>query len=537
RNPADAGTASPLRVGRVSLHVPLPRITLSGEGASDAGAVRCRLDAGPVRAEAPGVDLRVKAVTLDGDIRFEGAEEVRGTLKLAGEEATLTAGPAKSRTSARLPSLALSGDAIFSRKGGLRFDGKADLAGAAVTVPGSRTSVEDIRLSLPLTWPWGASEAAGSLSFSALRWDRQDMGALKGRLHPRPDGLRFDGDFAARLLPGLVLKLSGESPFLAPEKPSGLAWSARYRPATPLDLGRFAKTAKGMTVEGTLSVDGRMDFGGGIAPGGGMTASLAGGRITAKARDMRMEDIRLDLHFPALPTLRSAPDQRLAVGKATLGKIRIEDVGLRFQIEPDTAVLIEKGRFTWCGGTVSTQSLRIAPDMADVELILYCDRLNLARLLDQLGAARAEGRGAVNGRLPIRLRNGTVRFDDGFLYSTPGDGGVIHVTEARVLTAGIPENTPQFAQIDLAVEALKSYEYAWAKLGITTEGENLRLNLQFDGKPTAPLPFVYQKEFGGFVRVAADHPGSVFQGIRLDVNLGLPLDKILRYRGLMDNIQ
>lgn len=536
-NPADAAPASPLRLGRVSLHGSPPRITLSGEGTADAGAVRCRLNAGPVRAEAPGVDLRVKAVSLDGDIRFEGAEKVRGTLKLAWEEATLTVGPAKDRATVRLPSLALSGDAVLSREGGLRFDGKGELAGATVTVPGSRTTVEDIRLSLPLTWPWGTSKAAGSLAFSAFRWDRQDMGALKGRLHPRAEGLRFDGDFAARLLPGLVLKLTGDAPFLVPQRPSALSWSTRYRPASPLDLGRFAKAAKGMTFDGTLTVAGRMEAGGDTAAVGSMTASLAGGRITAKERDMRMDDIRLNLQFPTLPALRSAPDQGLAVGKATLGKIRIEDAGFRFQIEPDTTVLIEKGGFTWCGGTVSTQSLRIAPGMADVDLILYCDRLNLARLLDQLGAAKAEGRGAVNGRLPIRLRNGTVRFDDGFLYSTPGEGGVIHVTEARVLTVGIPENTPQFAQIDLAVEALKSYEYAWAKLGITTEGENLRLNLQFDGKPTAPLPFVYQKEFGGFVRVTADHPGSVFQGIRLDVNLGLPLDKILRYRGLMDKIQ
>ena len=108
------------------------------------------------------------------------------------------------------------------------------------------------------------------------------------------------------------------------------------------------------------------------------------------------------------------------------------------------------------------------------------------------------------------------------------------VTGARVLTAGIPENTPQFAQVDLAVEALKSYEYTWAKLGIDTEGENLRLNLQFDGRPTGPLPFVYQKEFGGFVRVSADHPGSVFQGIRLDVNFRLPLDQLLQYRQLLE---
>lgn len=532
---ADGGAAS-LRLGEMGLEMPLPRFSITGAGTGGTGAVRCRVEAGPLRAVAPEAELRVKALTMDADIRFSGPEPVQGTLSFGGKEATLAADLAGDRAVLRLPSLSLAGDAVLAPSQGLRFNGKADLAEAGLTLPGSRASVEGIRLSLPLTWPWGISDNAGSLEWRAFRRGRQEMGALTGRLRPRPEGLGFEGEFTARLLPGLTVKLKGEAPFLVPGKASALSWSTQYRPARPLDLGRLTPGAKGLTLEGTLRVDGRMAFGGGSAASGEMSASLGGGRITAREKDLRVEDLRLDLRLPALPAIWSVPAQSLSLGRATLGKIRVEEADLRFQIEPEGSLLIEQGRFTWCGGRVNTQAVRIAPGMTDLDLILHCDRLNLAQLLDQLGAARAEGKGAVNGRLPIRLRNGTVRFEDGFFYSTPGDGGVIHVTGARVLTAGIPENTPQFAQVDLAVEALKSYEYTWAKLGIDTEGENLRLNLQFDGRPTGPLPFVYQKEFGGFVRVSADHPGSVFQGIRLDVNLGLPLDRILRYRGLLEMI-
>jgi hypothetical protein len=69
-----------------------------------------------------------------------------------------------------------------------------------------------------------------------------------------------------------------------------------------------------------------------------------------------------------------------------------------------------------------------------------------------------------------------------------------------------------------------------------TQNDHLLLKLQFDGKPARPLPFRYKKEFGGFVRVEADSPGSKFQGIRLDINFTLPLDRILQYMNIFKTI-
>ena len=105
------------------------------------------------------------------------------------------------------------------------------------------------------------------------------------------------------------------------------------------------------------------------------------------------------------------------------------------------------------------------------------------------------------------------------------------------LTAGIPKDTLQYTQIEVAREALKDYTYDWAKLGIVTEGEDLLLKLEFDGKPAAPLPFVYKKEIGGFVRVDAGSKGSRFQGIHLNVNFRLPLNKMIQYKDLLKMIK
>ena len=143
----------------------------------------------------------------------------------------------------------------------------------------------------------------------------------------------------------------------------------------------------------------------------------------------------------------------------------------------------------------------------------------------------------MNGRIPIAYTNGRIRFDDGFLFSTPGETGQIQLTGTDILTRGIPAGTPQFAQVELAQEALKDYAYTWAKLGLMSEGEDFVMRLQFDGKPANPLPFIYKKEIGGFIRVEAGAQGSVFQGIGLDVNLRLPLNQLLQYKDVVNMIQ
>jgi len=111
------------------------------------------------------------------------------------------------------------------------------------------------------------------------------------------------------------------------------------------------------------------------------------------------------------------------------------------------------------------------------------------------------------------------------------------VSGTEMLTAGIPKDTLQYAQLELAREALKDYSYNWVKLGLNTEGKALLLRMQMDGKPAKELPFRYDKQIGGFIKVGSGGTGSIFQGISLDVNFRLPLDKILTYQDILKNIE
>jgi hypothetical protein len=152
-------------------------------------------------------------------------------------------------------------------------------------------------------------------------------------------------------------------------------------------------------------------------------------------------------------------------------------------------------------------------------------------VLEQLGGAEASGDGAVNGRIPVRWQNGRLRFDDGFLYSTPSQAGTIKLRGMDLPLEGLAPGSPQRTQLDIATEALKDYSYEWAKLNLTSQNGDLLLRLELDGRPNRLLPFAYDPQTGSFQRYAGEGQAE-FKGIRIDLNFRTPLDRILDYKTL-----
>ncbi|SLM32982.1 conserved exported hypothetical protein [Desulfamplus magnetovallimortis] len=267
-----------------------------------------------------------------------------------------------------------------------------------------------------------------------------------------------------------------------------------------------------------------------------LEVKLDDGNFAINEKNIKINGIRSSISFEDLPIVRSVPGQILTIDRISLNDILISDLKLRYTLESMSALLLENLEFQWCSGKVTTESMRISTEKKEYHLNLFCDRLSLSSILHELGAFRAEGEGSLNGRIPISYVDGNISFDNGFLYSTPGKGGIIRISKTDILTAGIPMDTPQFAQIDLAREALKNYQYDWARLGFNTESDELVVKMEFDGKPKDLLPFVYKKEVGGFVRVDSSNPGSNFQGINLSVNLRLPFNKVLKFGNRLNTL-
>ncbi|MGE0087371.1 MAG: YdbH domain-containing protein [Desulfococcaceae bacterium] len=504
-----------------------PEMELSAKGQSGNGSFAYDMKIPQIRIEQETLSFELPLLQAKGNGKFGKSSEMTADLRIP--EIKMTAG----KTAVSAKNLSFSAKAENLRGSAFRMNGEIRLSEGSVSEENSKTLADGIRISFPFQWPWKKSEKKGEIHISSVKSDIYSLGGLSGFVRQDDDGVNFGGRFKGTILPGLQADVSGKYAFLPKNPITEISLVSRHQIKSPLDLGKFHKSAKGTQISGLLDLKAGM-----ISDKNGFVcqadASFTKGNMRIGKEGPVLDGIDLHVSMPDLPGLRSAPGQQMKFDSLRIGNILLDKGDIRFQIESGKSFLMEKAQFDWCKGRVNAHSLRIIPGHDDYDLILYCDRLNLAKVLEQLGAAKAEGEGTVNGRIPIRFAKGELIFDDGFLYSTPGDGGTIHLKPSELVMAGIPKDTPQAGQLDLAAEALKDYEYQWVKMLLSSEGDNLMMRVNFDGKPLNPLPFVYKEDLGGFVRVESGGQLSRFQGIRLNVNLAMPLNKILRYRGAWD---
>lgn len=432
------------------------------------------------------------------------------------------------------------------RLGGLRIDctgtASSDTADVVLEASTNRLSLEGlpvrtgrIAVRLPLAWPAPKRHTPGRLTVSTIRHESRTLGNLFAKIRQESMGIGLDGLLASELLPGLRVALAGSASM--EKNTARLTFDVRkyalteaFDPATLIPSLKEVTLTGNLMVEGAVTiteqdVDSRLGF------------FLTDGSAAFGEDGVRIKGIRLYFESPDLIDFRSSPAQMIAFDSLSAGPITISDGAVAFQVEPGGVVLVERGRFNWCGGHVESRSFRVVPGADDYDFVLFCSDLRLTELLQQLGLAKARGDSALSGELPVTWKNGKISFHRGFLHSTPGQGGTIQVEAMQDLLASIPKGSPQRGQLELARAAIKDYEYKWVRLKADTVGEDLLVRLSVDGKPANTLPFVYRKEFGGFAMVEGDVQGSNFQGLRLDVNFSLPMDRILLYKNLMKSIQ
>lgn len=526
-----------LAIAGVDVHSVPPFFSLTATGAGRKGAAGWQLDLDTIRATAAGTVLNLPSVEATGTFTVTGAH---AGAAWSGDARIRVPGPtlAGNGMTGQLDALTLTARLQGQAGRPPAVDARVQFENGRFHHPSSGLVLSGVSLDLPCRSDPGKAGSPGTFSVDRVVHNRRSLGNIRGQVSPQKEAYALAATHVSDLFPGMTAGLAGtvRTGGAHPPQADLTLTIPSYDLPADSDLGRFVPAARGVGVSGTVSARGQASISRrGIK--GALELDVAGGAVRMAEKKIVAEGIDATLRFPELPLVRSGPAQRIQFARAAMGGIVVDGGIFDVQVESEKTLLVEKGRLFWCGGKVDAGSLRITAGRQDYQVNLYCQRLGLSRILEQLGSVNARGSGTVNGRIPIAYSDGQVRFDDGFLFSTPGEGGQIHLSGTEILTRGIPAGTPQLAQVELAREALKDYAYTWAKLGLVSEGEDFVMRLQFDGKPVKPLPFVYKKEIGSFVRVEAGAQGSVFQGIGLDVNLRLPLNQLLQYKDIVNMIE
>ena len=476
--------------------------------------------------------LHWSSVTLFGEKKEPGNVGPDGILisALASEGRVLT-----ETANGSIPKLTMAG-MVSSTGDTLVADGEMSFSKGAVYFSKEDIRFKGISARVPFRWPFPEKQPPGYLRVASMNWGKRKLGSIRTDIFQSNGQVSFKGAYDSRLFKGMVVSLSGKTDLLSDDLNTQINLSLKSCQLGPdLALDQFVPAAGGALLSGKLTAQSNLTVSK-YSQTGTLVAALKEGQLKDEAGKWSLGGISVNLAMPDLLQVKSAPRQMLSIESLSYGTLQAGNLEAAFQIESPQTIFIEQGRFKWCNGHLQTQPIRFQPGIDNYDVTLFCDRLALSCLLDQLGALNATGDGTVNGRIPIRISDRKISFEDGFLYSTPGAGGHIHMTRTELLTAGIPPDTPQYVQMDIAKEALKDYEYKWVKVNLATEKNNLNIKLQFDGKPGNLLPFVYKKELGRFIRIDAAGKGSRFQGISLDVNFNLPLDDLLQYKDIMEQL-
>lgn len=394
-----------------------------------------------------------------------------------------------------------------------------------------QVSLHNISLLLPYNSPLLAPELSipGTLAIGEIRYKETNSGSLQAAVEVFEDKIVLNSLLTTPMSDDFAMKCNG---FATLQRDMQMNCVLPEFEVNNEMLAGFVELPEGLSIAGKIGVETRLQLHGNNLSGNGVL-KYSDGNISFD--EFTLSGVAAQLHFPDYPHLRSSPSQLATIESIDLGKIEMSDARIKFRVDDAETLFIEGAKLNWSGGRVEAGGLRLYKDMEKVETTLYCDRLGYTELLRQLGIGNAEGEGSLNGRLPIFISKDGVRFDDGFLFSTPGNSGIVRFSNTDQLRQGMGA-VSQTSYLDYSLSALENFAYNWTKLTFNTQEEELLLTLQLDGKPAEPLPYGYKK--GQIVKT--DKGSGLQHPIRLDVNFRLPLNELFRYgkniQSLMENM-
>ncbi len=227
--------------------------------------------------------------------------------------------------------------------------------------------------------------------------------------------------------------------------------------------------------------------------------------------------------------IRSLPKQLLTIDQISAGDLQMDQIQMRYQLEPGPVLFVEDLELNWCGGRVSLYNARIDPEMTSMSVQLFCDRLSLEQVLASFGLKDFYAGGELNGRLPLEWTADGLRIDRGFLFTTPGRGGTFSFGAAEVAAAVLPPGSLEKGQVGLVAAALAEFNYDWITMTLNSEGESLRLAIELSGTPEHVLPYEYDSQTGTYVKISLRPGHGIRQPMRFQLNLTIPLDQLLCY--------
>lgn len=298
----------------------------------------------------------------------------------------------------------------------------------------------------------GITLATGTVLWTAREgWQSTSPGLHLGIAKLAMHGILAEDVTADATLAGADMQFALAAPLIGPGVTAEVAGEGRLAPRPS-----FKATVK--VPEFSLSTDqgwvlGLADFGGTEFAGKvsaqasarwnprrlslGVEVGLKDGKVVLPNHAGQVQGIEAALALDLLPTLRSRPRQSIRFASASAGQVVCGPGEIQFRLDGPRLLFVEQAEIGWCGGKLNAYALRFDADQSDIEATVYARGIDVAQFVSVFPNMNATGEGRLYGRLPAYRKKGRFGYDDGFLYSIPGEHGRLQMHELGVLAPAL----------------------------------------------------------------------------------------------------
>ncbi|MDD4016841.1 MAG: YdbH domain-containing protein [Kiritimatiellae bacterium] len=379
---------------------------------------------------------------------------------------------------------------------------------------GEQMALEGLCASVPLTW-----SVTGGVTFLAghrltwQRWETAGIRLLPGIFNLESLGNTVGMRTGARVADSAAgVQLGVRLPLETPQRAEiTVALPETEVVATDGLAALVRDKMQGAEVTARVAADAQVRFMG-SQPHVMGRVRVADGHV--KKGDLSVEGLTLNIPFESGVFLRTIERPSLTFTKMKAGNIRLDKGVVAFQVTPEE-VFIDRMEVSWCKGSLNAYSVHLNRKDPKDEFVVYADRIDLGEALMMVMPFKGKIEGVLYGRFPVGFDNGQVRLSTGFLYSLPGQGGVLKLDDSAPMVsllnrAGITGDVQQPLS-----KALSDMDFSAIRMELEpkTAGDAV-LRLKLDGKSN-------YKEWPAPVALNLNLHGPLEQL----VNVGLDLSK------------
>lgn len=207
---------------------------------------------------------------------------------------------------------------------------------------------------------------------------------------------------------------------------------------------------------------------------------------------------------------RTAPAQRLTVGRAVLAGVELTDTAMEFSLDGPDRVQVAKLAASALGGRLEAAAFAFDPRRPEPAIQLRMTGARLEQLLRLFDDVPAQAEGPVDGDLPVAWKDAQLHLGAGYVQLVPGEFGRVHFTrDLHLLTSGRSPSSLGFAALLEVERSIQTLHFDRLRIDTypkDSPGQSLRLRL-----------------------VGAPAGGTVSSPVNLDVNVNAPLEHFFNW--------